>query len=165
MKAAPKLALLFSTVFLASCRPSLKQVRMKAAPKLALLFSTVFLAVCYLLLNGGIFSENLNAVSVEEPVNFSADATKDVKSILVWNNAWRHETAVFGSGDDIFSVQGCLESRCRLYVEREALPFHQYDALVFHGYNIPWVTFNALLSALNFVWVRREDEGTIYYLK
>ena len=128
-------------------RPKMKQILTKKTVILVLSFLTVFLTVCCQLLNSEsptkFLNENLDAVSLEASVNFSGDLTENFKSILVWNSAHRIETAAFGTGADIFYRQGCPESRCRLYVERDALPFHQYDAVLFHLHEIHLVTFNA----------------------
>ena len=59
-----------------------------------------------------------------------------LKTILVWNSPHRIETASFGTGHDAFEKNNCPVKQCRIFVERSALPFHLYDAVVMNMHEI-----------------------------
>ena len=53
-----------------------------------------------------------------------------MKSILIWNSVNRIETAYFNVGSASFIKEKCPVRQCQIFTERDALPFHQYDAVV-----------------------------------
>jgi len=55
---------------------------------------------------------------------------KAMKSILIWNSVNRIETAYFNVGSAAFIKEKCPVHQCQIFTERDALPFHQYDAVV-----------------------------------
>ncbi|KZS12523.1 putative Alpha--fucosyltransferase C [Daphnia magna] len=66
-------------------------------------------------------------------------ATRQNKSILIWNSPERIETAAFGVGRSPFIQHGCHINECLIFDDQSALPLDNYDAIIVHVHEL-WLT-------------------------
>ena len=140
----------------------------------AVIFAVLSTCVGVLLLQ--LFRQTLQSVqpcefsSVLDPgVQNKEVLESEIKNILLWNSPERIETAAFGIGStEHFERHGCEANLCQIFHNRSALPFEQFDAVLF---NVHTLHDNPLPAELGykrtvrqrFVLLTQESPDTMFF--